>query len=93
MKLEKLLVEIQARKIEFDRDKLIDWLKTYANYYTKVYSPNMSKEQIMTRKLEILLEVADRIYWEYGKIFRLRLLPKSRIPACCKYDYEKRVFE
>lgn len=47
MQLEEILAEFQARKIEFDREKLLDWLRSYAKHYRSNYGDSISEEEIL----------------------------------------------
>lgn len=88
--LEKILDDIQARKVSFNRKKFIEWLRIYAEYYQRNYAHHLPTEEIMKRKARRILEIVDNFYWEYDMIMQFNTYPKSKIPECCQDDYENK---
>ena len=88
MNLQKIIDEIEGRKICLERKDLNDWLFEYATEYQKHSREKMG--DIIIRKAKDILHCADVVYWKSNKPYKL-IFNFEEIPEVVKDDLEETI--
>lgn len=83
--LEKILKEIECRKIVFDRNEVIRWLFEYA-IECQLYTDEKI-DNIILKKAKHMLTCADEMYQRYDRPLRLELFSSDVIREVARKDY------